>query len=424
MNVDDFMAKLSTQTATKKGNSEFKKGRVLEKISLNFPGNFGRYQILPMNSVVEDYPFVTLYNTREICVPRKNMAADGTENEYNAWIKLLPKKGYQMKDLTGRIVSSLTAEEEQLLQEAWTVFDQLFDEVDARNNLEMQKNLLRKRNYTIFNGYCLNCWDFESTRAPRRQNFSGLFVCTAKGFTNAVEDNIKERSIMNGGDMSFVESIYNNKTTGRDGFMMFSISRSKSTPGFTVTVNHESGKAQMLAGVTIPEEDAELMQDPVETFLGYQARHDNENAPGSKRLFNAPLIKEAIAFMTSQLAAIRMAKQSGTSVDEAIKATNATALANAVPTDRRGQQTNDPMLASMSTPETPATSAESVAAANTAPFQTPPAARIDPTTGAPVNTNPGFGGFGQETQQQQAAPFTAPGFANPFGAGNGSGMPF
>jgi hypothetical protein len=52
--------------------------------------------------------------------------------------------------MTGRVVSSLTAEEDQILGEAYTVFDQLFDEIDARNDLEMQKNLARKRNYTVF----------------------------------------------------------------------------------------------------------------------------------------------------------------------------------------------------------------------------------------------------------------------------------
>ena len=101
--VDDFLEKLAMQAP--KAKEEFKqKNRALEKIYLNFPGNFGRYQILPMDSVVTDFPFQTLFDTKEINIPRKNLAADGTENVYNAWIKILPKNAFIMKDATGRQV--------------------------------------------------------------------------------------------------------------------------------------------------------------------------------------------------------------------------------------------------------------------------------------------------------------------------------
>lgn len=90
--VDDFLSKLAAQAPKAKENNFEQKNRSLEKIYLNFPGNFGRYQVFPLDSVVTDFPFVTLFGTREINIPRKNMAADGTENTYNAWIKLLPKK--------------------------------------------------------------------------------------------------------------------------------------------------------------------------------------------------------------------------------------------------------------------------------------------------------------------------------------------
>lgn len=421
MDVNDFMQKLSAQAASaSKSATEFKqKTRVLEKISLNFPGNHGRYQIFPVNSVVEDYPFVTLFGTREICIPRKSVAADGTENVFNAWIKLLPKNGYRMKDLTGRSTSSLTAEEEQILDEANTVFDQLYEEVDAKNNVEIAKNLLRRRNYTIFCGYCLNRWDFDTNnRAPVRQNFSGLFVCTAKGFTQAVNDNVQEKALMNGGDIQFIDKIYGRQTTNHDGYMIFSLSRSKTSAGYNVTVNHEWGHADKLSAYSIPKEDLDLMSDPVENFLGWQANKDD--APeGSKRLFNASLIKEAIAFMTEQLAAVRMAKQNGTSMEEAVKATNATALANSPAIKAH---TNDPMLQEMSAPSN--NMAQNVTANNNAPFQTPPAAHIDPTTSAPVNNNSGFGGFSGFGQQGgNSAPFSAPNFAAPSGADN-SGLPF
>ena len=419
--VEDFMAKLAAQTAPMTKSSNQTKNRTIEKISLNFPGNYGRYQILPIDSAITDYPYVTLLNTREICIPRKQVSADGTEQDYNAWIKILPKNAYQMKDMTGRIVSSLTAEEDQLLGEAYSVFDQLYDEIDARNNLEMQKTLARKRNYTIFHAYCMNKWDFEDSRMPKKQNFSGLFVCTAKGFVNAVEDNIKEKTLMKGGDSSWVGGIYTDQLQGRDGFVMFSISRSKTSQGYTVSVNHEAGVSQMLSSVVIPEDEAALMKDPVANFLGWQANREENVAPESRRLFNMPLIKEAIAFMTSQLAAIRAAKAAGTTIKEAIDATNRMTLANFKPQPK----TNDPMLqAAQAQNAAPQVNVEKVMSENTQPFQTPPVSHTSPF-GTPETS--GFGTFGQPAQEQPQqpaqAPFAAPNFGG-FGAAPKSDLPF
>lgn len=415
--IEDFMAQLAAQTATINKTNDFKsKSRVLEKISLNFEGNFGRYQIFPMDSVVTNYPFVTLFNTREICMPRKNLNSDGVETSYNAWIKLLPMEGYKMKDSTGRIVSSLTAQDEELLTTAYRLFDEIYAEIDAKNNLQLSRDILRKRNYTIFHGYCLSKWSLDDMRTPKRTNFSGLFVSTAKGFVQAVQDNLTERSIVNGGDNSFVSSIYTNALSNRDGYLLFSINRSKTTAGYTVTVSHEAGRAKALEGISIPQEDAELMKDPVATFLGWQAGHDDDAEFGYKRLFNQNLIKEAVDFMTRELANIRMAKQSGTDIAEAIKKTNEAALANSVPTNTMGQVTNDPILAQMTQNSQTNINPETIIANNTHPFQTPPAAQIDPVTSSPVGNN-GFGGgfnFGGMPQNQgtpgQSAPFTQPAF--------------
>ena len=323
--------------------------------------------------------------------------------------------------MTGRIVSSLTAEEDQLLGEAYSVFDQLYDEIDARNNLEMQKTLARKRNYTIFHAYCMNKWDFEDSRMPKKQNFSGLFVCTAKGFVNAVEDNIKEKTLMKGGDSSWVGGIYTDQLQGRDGFVMFSISRSKTSQGYTVSVNHEAGVSQMLSSVVIPEDEAALMKDPVANFLGWQANREENVAPESRRLFNMPLIKEAIAFMTSQLAAIRAAKAAGTTIKEAIDATNRMTLANFKPQPK----TNDPMLqAAQAQNAAPQVNVEKVMSENTQPFQTPPVSHTSPF-GTPETS--GFGTFGQPAQEQPQqpaqAPFAAPNFGG-FGAAPKSDLPF
>lgn len=422
MNVEDFMAKLAAQTAPMQKNENRTKGRVLEKISLNYEGNFGRYQVLPLNDVITDYPFVKLDNTREICIPRKNVAPDGTESVYNAWVKLLPKaEGYRMKDATGRVTSSLTAEEDQLLSEAYMLFDQLYNEIDAKTNINISRDLMRKRNYTIFHAYCCNKWNFDGSREPVRSKFCGLFVSTAKGFTNAVEDDLKGQSIM-GEDISYIQNLYSRQLKDRDGFMMFSISRNKSVGmGYNVSVNHKGNAKNMLQEYVITEEEADLMKDPIATLLSWQANREDASVPAEqRRLFNAPLIKEAMAYMTQQLAAVRAAKAAGTSIEAAIKTTNETAFGNTPAATAK--TTNDPMLQNQQAQQV--NDFANAQAKNDAPFQTPPAAHIDPITSAPVNNNPGqgFGGFSGGFGGGQQAPFAQPGFAQ-FGKGEGD-LPF
>lgn len=420
--IEDFLAKLAQKTPKAKEMDAAGKNRKLEKIYLNYPENFGRYQILPMDSIINDFPFVPLFGTREINMPRKNIGADGQASVYEAWIKILPKEAYQMKDDTGRVVSSLTASDEQLLNQAYMIFDQLFEELDARNNREPSvTKLIRKRNYTIFHGMCLNKWGVSDIRNPNRQNFCGLFVCTAKGFMNAVESNIEEKILMSGGDNSWLPQIYNRQLSGREGFIMFSISNNKTQAGYVVSVSHEYGKGKTLENNVISEEDAELMSDPVQSFLGWQAAKDENNNPYQKRLFNPSLIQETIQYMSQQLASIRMAKQSGISIDEAINRTNEEALSHQTPTNTMGEATNDPMLASMSGSSV-GVNPGNIVNNNNNPFQTPPAANIDPVTSSPVThsdpvqggnpfTNPGFG-----SGNNQQPPFN-PSFGN-FGGGS------
>lgn len=406
MDINNFLGMMSEQTASSSiSKSNVEREKTVEKISLNFEGNHGRYQVLPLNNVVTDYPFVKMDNTREICIPRTFTNKEGQQQRYQDWIKILPKSAYVMRDQTGRLVSSLTSDEDRLLTEAYQIFDSLFNELDAKNNRDQSKDLVRKRNYTIFHAYCLNKWNFDDSRTPVRQNFSGLFIATAKGFVQAVEDNVNETNILEGGDNSWLEDIYGNNLKDRNGFMIFSINRQST--GYTVTVNHKAKAGNALQGVEIPAEDAELMKDPLATFLGRQAKFEEDVQPEYRRLFNANLIKEAVDFMTSQLAAIRMAKQSGTNVVDAIRATNEDALKGV---DIVAQQaaTNDPMLQAQQVAQP---NVANIQANNDMPFQTPPAAHIDPLTSAPAQ------------QAQQSNPFgqPAPGFGQP--AGNG-GFPF
>ena len=412
MNVEYFMKQLAEQTTPMNKNVDFKaKNRSLEKISLSFEGNFGRYQIFPFESVVQDIPFITLYDTKEICIPRMGKAADGSPNPYKTWIKLLPIEGYKMKDSTGRIVSSLTADEEDMLRSARTLFDQVYEELDVKNNLQYMKDVARKRNYTIFHAYCINKWESGGdSRQPIRSNFSGLFVCTAKGFMGAVEESISSKSLLTGGDQKFIEEIYNRNLTGRTGFVLFTIGKSKVSAGYQVNVQHECNISG-ISNITVPQEDADLMKDPVASFLGWQAAKEDENVPvEQRRLFNRVIIQEAINYMTKQLAAIRAAKQNNSDVNEAMRVTNDLVLK-----DLQNQpQTNDPMLQAQDAVNTP--DPDFIRQQNTQPFQTPPASKMSPITGAPEetvssgnsfgNSNNGFGGFGGNS---------APSFTSPFG---------
>ena len=429
--VDDFLSKLAAQAPKAKENNFEQKNRSLEKIYLNFPGNFGRYQVFPLDSVVTDFPFVTLFGTREINIPRKNMAADGTENTYNAWIKLLPKSAYVMKDMTGRLVSSLTAADDELLSQAHMIFDELYRELDAKNNRdELTTNLVRLKNYTIFHAFCLNKWDPNENRNPSRQNFTALFVATAKMFTSVVEDNIQEKSLMKGGDNSWISEVYNRDATGRSGFLMFSVGKKKdNSGGFAITATHEVGN-ENFKSIQISEEDMELAADPLQSFLSWQANRDNDTPVGQKRLFNAALIKESIEYMSEILASIRLAKSQG-SVDfkETVTRVNNEVLAKQVPTDKSGfRQTNDPVLSAMSGGGNSAPQVD--LSKNDAPFQTPPVYHSDPVTASPVNPGngggspfgggqqPQWGGFGQGNQQ---APFQKPNFG---GNNGGDDLPF
>lgn len=408
-NVDSFLERMNTISPSQKKKT-FEKKRQIEKIFCNFPGNFGKYQLLPFTSVVSNFPYVALSNTREVQIPRSNTNADGTLNNYSAWIRLLPKSAYTIKDpSSGREVSSLTSADESLLDQAYTVFDELWSELDMKNNLTNPdyNKLIRRKNYTIFHAYAPNFWKEGNTRSPERTGFCGLFVITAKGFMDTVSGNIEETNITSGAsNPKWLDDIYNRETKDRKGFIMMSIGKNKSgQPGFDITITHQLNAEAYLSGVTVNDEDAELMQNPVESFLGWQANRSDDDVPVDQRkLFNKALIQETIEFLTDQLAKIRIAKQSGTSVADAIKATNETALKNSqqkiTGQQVMGQTTNDPILAEMSQKEAqPASFGESnVQQRNDNPFANPAAAHMDPVTGAPVSDNassfgnPGFGG--------------------------------
>lgn len=403
MSVDNFLEQLQAMSPSQKKKTTFVKRRTIEKIFCGHVSNHGKYQMLPINSVITGNPFVVLANTREIAMPRKNMSQDGQEQVYTAWIRILPSSAYDIVDpSSGQVVSPLTAEEIRLHTTAINLWEELYKELDAYNN-RTDPNItgfIRRKNYTIWNSYTLNKWKVGETRNPERSNFSALFVVTAKNFIDILTSNVQETNLTSGmGNSDWTSEIYNRDTCNRKGYIMFSISKNEGGPGFNISTTHTLGAGNYLSNVVIPEEDMELMQNPVEEFLGWQAARDEENPAESRHLFNSSLYNEVIQYMTDQLAQIRITKQSGGDTGEAIKATNDMVVQSQHPTDTRGQATNDPILAKMAAEKNAATAAQAgtygntvnamnpgdVMKKNTDPFNNPPAAHIDPVSGTPVN---------------------------------------
>lgn len=400
-NVNGFLQTLQRNQPQAKGDAM--NARKIEKVSLSFNGNYGKYQILPVNSTITGFPFRELKNTREIMFPMKNRLVDGTEREFSSWVKILPPEAYLMVDSTGRVVSSLTREEEELLAQARNTFDQLFELLGGRNK-ETDANktigLLRKRDYTVFHGKCLGKWGLTDPRTPERQNFPALFICSAKGFMQAVSDNVNDETLANGGNADWLGQIYNRQQTGRTGFLIFSISLNQGGKiGYSISINHKAGIMNPeINNHQITDEEIAMMTDPVETFLGFQA--------GKERLFNKYLMQDVINYMSLQIQNIQMAISTGADVVKAWEATSALTLKNSNPVGGAAQ-TNDPFLASQASQVQAASEVVNPGAVvmnNTDPFSTPPAAHIDPITQQPVNTMGNFGG---------SAPFEQPSFAKP-----------
>lgn len=391
-NVDGFLQALKQNTDQQTNYENQSNARTIDKLYLSYPGNYGKYQIMPMVSTVTGQPFEFLNNTREVKVTRKSQKQDGTETSYDAWIRILPASAYKMVDSTGRLVSSLTSEEERILAQAQQTFDALYVELGGREKDEqLRKRIaehLRRRDYTVFHAYCMNKWNLNDMRQAEKTNFSALFVCSAKGFLQAVSDNVADTTLTNGNDPNWMSQVYNRDLGGRSGYVLFSIALNVGGKiGYSITVNHAINNAAFMEQYQVSPEDAELMSDPVESFLGWQA---SKEQPG--KLFNAALIQEITAEMAAELAAVRAAKSTGGDVFAAIKTTSEMAANSMV---QSAPITNDPML-SQPVGQQP-TNPGAVFGSNNAPFQTPPASHVDPVNpqGSATYQQPGFAQFGQ-----------------------------
>ena len=411
MDLNNFMERLTRQSGSTPTVRTFnRQTRKIEKLSINNPEKLGRYQVLPFNYAVTDFPFIT-GRVKQISLPRRRMDETGEEQAYSAWIHIPSREFYQMRDSTDRVVSSLSAEDERLLASVNSLWDELYNEVEGKTSYPEVKDFIRMRNMTIFSGYCLNFWKYGSNnRTPDRQNFSALFMITTKEFIQSLEANVDDKNLMEG-NKDWIEKIYNNQLKNRDGFLMFSINKDRSTPGFTASVQHEFGRATMLAGIEIPQEDVDAgLDDAVALFLGWQAnKAELEKPVGTRRLFNAPLIKEAGDYIGKLLSAIR--------AEKAAAAGNPIVAKDVVDKVVLEYYQNLPPMEPR--PAYGGGNAETVnisAAPSSTPSSDSPTAHIDPLMGNTEGSNFSNSGFGG---------FSTPSFGNSgFGGGSGSGTPF
>lgn len=352
----------------------------IEKIYLSHPDWQGKYQILPMVSTETGLPMAFLKRVREIKLPSKYTLSNGEVKENSNWIKILPVEAYTMQTPDGQVVSSLTSSEEDLLRQLHNSFDILYDELGGNSkdrNEETNKTIkyMRRRNYSLFYGRCISHWSSSDPRNPKHSNFSALFVCSAKGFSEVISNNIADSVITYGDPETWINQVYSRELTGRTGFLLFSVNLNVGGQvGYNLSAQHVINNSQV-TNYVIPEEEAAVMRDPVEGFLGWQA---NKQEPG--RLFNRRLMEETLATINSQIATVRASK--GVDVNAAAAVTSKTAM------DSQGvgsPATNDPMLSAGTVPGS-MTNPGAVMNGNTNPLQTPPAAQIDPITQAPVGS--------------------------------------
>lgn len=386
-NIANFLQNLE-QNQPKSPDAKPKSDVKIEKVYLSHPDWQGKYQILPMVSTETGLPMAFLKRVREIKLPRKVVLSNGEEKESTNWIKILPVEAYTMQSADGRTVSSLTSADEDLLRQVQSSFDILYEELGGNSkerNPELNKTIsyMRRRNYSLFYGRCVSHWSASDPRNPKHSNFSALFVCSAKGFPEVIQNNITDSVITYGDPETWINQVYSRELTGRTGFLLFSVNLGVGGQvGYSLSAQHVIGN-QQVSNQVIPEDEAELMRDPVEGFLGWQA---DKHEPG--RLFNRRLMEETLATINSQIAAARAAK--GVNVDMAAAATTGMAFASQ---GQAGPQTNDPMLQGNGVYAQPAgmTNPAAVMNGNNDPLQTPPAAQIDPITQSPVGyVNPAF----------------------------------
>lgn len=417
--LDNFMSMMTRQATIASGQKVVER-KALERVHFGQEAAHGTYQIIPFNNPVTDYPYVTMFDTKEVNIPFVQ-TENGQQVEKQNWHKILPKDVYIMKDPSGRVVESLSAADSQLydtVEKAWREvnaalggYKKQADRTPAEDKRRSQ--YVRTKNYTIFNGYCVNRAG-DGGRGTVREKFCALFIVPAKGFMTAVSNNMNQVTAFEQNNTTdWIANIYNDDMNSRMGSIILSISRTPTQPSYNVTVSHKcipNGGAPIQISMS-DEDKAYMSNSPIENFLGKLApENPKSTSPADKRLFNRAEYEKILDALMKILASVTATNS--VSQAQAVAATNQLAMQNI---QQPISGSADPMLQQMVNDPSANGVQQRIIANNTNPTVNPPAAHNDPITSAPVNS--GFSGgvnFGTAT----------PGFQVPQGLNvNTSAMP-
>ena len=79
--LTNFMERLTKQSGSPAARTFNRQTRKIDRISVNNPETLGRYQVLPVNSAVTEFPFIS-GRVRQISLPRRRMDESGQEQAY------------------------------------------------------------------------------------------------------------------------------------------------------------------------------------------------------------------------------------------------------------------------------------------------------------------------------------------------------
>jgi hypothetical protein len=291
------------------------------------------------------------------------------------------------------------------LVKAQGIYDTLDGVMPDSMGDKKKKDILRSKDYTVFNAYVINKYNEADMARPERSKFAALFVCTSKKFAGEITKDIQLQSTNYGGT-EFVTSIYNRELANRTGWLIFTIGKETQGFGYRIGVSHAANlPANVVGGFSISNEEAAAMSDPVKNFLGWQAS-DKPN------MFNQELLEYTIEEMSKLIARVNSASVSFSS--GAVNAAQVSTAQQSVapqpaytpdPMVAKYQQEHNQVAPQQGMVQTPG----QVSANNTGVYSNPPAAQIDPVSGAPVN-------LGAAPQPQYG--YTAPSFASAPQAGS------
>lgn len=393
--------------AQKKGvdNSKASRGRI-EMIHFGDAKQHGSYLIVPLpNPVTGALPYVLLKNVKQFKVQKQF-----GDKSYPFVRKILPATAYDIYDTnTGRVISPLTNDDLNLIQEAEKLWSDLYrklggykkqaDKTPEEQKIQMDPNSPKQKNYTIFNGYVINRYEGNNLRKVIKSNYGALVVVPSAAMIDSVMENISQTSSLTyGGKNDWVNEIYNFDLEHRKGSIMLTVSRQQ---GYKITVAHSLSNTIMDLNMT-EEEKSFLLNNPVENFIGLNniPKDEVNKAPGQRKLFSA----EYYTTMISELKVLNAELDGG--------------FQNVAPsTPQRGpvQGTVDPFLANqpqqqpVSVPGGAQAMQNAFSAVAAQPNTQPQAAHIDPMSGN--NNVGGFAGFQQQFGNNQQSQFNNP-FAN------------